>query len=221
MRILCGAVLASIVVLVSATRARSADDAEKLTAAEMELKEKMIAAREAAIVRLEERLRDIRSGKEFSAHVPALRAQMARQIGNQLRRVKREDYVVPYFCFHTIREGDVGILIGGGSTDRKEHGRVFKVLQVIDEKTMLIEAFGEVGHPVTLDAHDPSDDPLYVEGVSTKDLTDGGFVTLPQLFRCTGTKTYGTALGTTRTVRSVEAYAIEDPRPLLEKLKQN
>lgn len=223
------ALIAIAVLFASPAGASAADDAkqndaikapqEQLNEHELRLLKLMRDTRDAAEKRLEEKLLNIRRGRG-----PGFgNAGDARSIGRLLRAIKREDYVVPYLDPSDMKTDQLGFLMGGASTDPKESGHVFIARQVIDEQTMLVEPFGHFAHPVTLDVYFLKKDPVLIVGVSTKDLTDGKTVHLPQLFECLGTETYPTVIGGSNTVFAVKPYQISDYEQLnktLEKAKE-
>ena len=99
----------------------------------------------------------------------------------------------PWFAEMPGRSPTIGAI---GRISASMFGRqpIHKVTQVIDGQNMLIKSTGWA-RP-WLD--------FWVKGVLTKDIVDGETLTIPGVFEITGTRTYETVLGGSKTVFVLE-----------------
>jgi hypothetical protein len=98
-------------------------------------------------------------------------------------RMQSHPQVHPKIPLYAMRTGLVGYLTG----DLQDEVAALRILQVIDHSTLLLEA--------------GSDQLLWLDGVTTRDLVDGRIFAVEGLsFEVVGTKAYTTTFGSSRTV---------------------
>ena len=173
---------------------------QSLTVDELRLKDAMIRFSEDEIVRLKNAIESLRRNT-------AMPAREIKQHQTKINALIKQPLQIPQLSAEKAKVGAIGQLVGtldSSSGDRT----TWKVFQVVDEHNMIVQSRIDSARKV-----------FWVTGIDTTGVTDGSYQKLGQIFEVTGTKQYGTAIGSTNTVLVFSLFSIQDADALIEKLK--
>jgi len=122
---------------------------------------------------------------------------------DKLKKLKADEYpIVPEITLDQLAVGGIGRFEYPSYCTESGNVVQFEVQQVIDEKQMLVRAFGKL---------------IWIQGLSTNGIVDNQHIVLDNIFCINETKTYETAIGGTKTVFVAEPF---DVTPYLQEIEE-